>query len=243
MIEEPLSGGNTSEVTRAGDTVRRNTGPWTAAVHTLLNSWSEAGIAETPRALGIDERGREVLTFIEGSVLAGAPPQILWSPEVLQAAGRLLRRMHDASVPLVGRDELVWRMHAHPPVEVICHNDVAPYNLVHRDGSLVGVIDADLASPGSRLWDLAYLAYRIAPLAEDAPAFDPDRFGQPHDRIRALVKAYGGSFTVAEVKAAVVQRLDELAQYTDARAADTGRSDFLDHAAMYRRDARALRAT
>ncbi|MGH3740976.1 MAG: aminoglycoside phosphotransferase family protein, partial [Micromonosporaceae bacterium] len=31
--EIPLHGGNTSSVSRLGDTVRRNTGPWTRAVH------------------------------------------------------------------------------------------------------------------------------------------------------------------------------------------------------------------
>ena len=31
-------------------------------------------------------------------------------------------------------------------------------------------------------------------------------------------------------------RLDDLARYTDGRAAETGRTDFIDHAALYRRD-------
>ncbi|WP_224763527.1 phosphotransferase [Salinibacterium sp. ZJ70] len=241
MTEEELPGGNMTAVVRVGDTVRREAGPWTPAVHALLDAWAEAGIAESPRALGFDERGREILSFIDGDVLADAVPRILWSARVLDQCARLLRRLHDASTHLVGSD-LVWRGPVHPPFEVICHNDVAPYNLIERDGDVVGIIDADMASPGSRLWDLAYLVYRLAPFAEDADGFDPSLHGTADERMRALVAAYGGSFGDDEVRAMMVRRLERLAEFTDARAAETGRADFLDHASMYRRDAARLAA-
>ena len=41
--------------------------------------------------------------------------------------------------------------------------------------------------------------------------------------------------------AALVRRLDALAEFTENQAAATGRSDLAEHAAMYRRDARRLR--
>ena len=61
----PLAGGNMSSgVVRVGDTVRRPAGPWTPAVHALLTHLHAAGFPGAPRPLGIDEHGREVLTFI-----------------------------------------------------------------------------------------------------------------------------------------------------------------------------------
>lgn len=75
--------------------------------------------------------------------------------------------VHDASVPLVGQD-LVWSMPRHEPAEVICHNDAAPYNMTFIDGRIAGLFDFDTAAPGPRVRDLAYLAYRLAPLAEDS---------------------------------------------------------------------------
>ena len=67
--EQPLLGGNLSAgVVRVGDTVRRPAGPHTPAVHALLGYLHATGFDGAPRPLGIDERGREVLTFLPGTV-------------------------------------------------------------------------------------------------------------------------------------------------------------------------------
>lgn len=84
---------------------------------------------------------------------------------ILRESGALLRRIHDASTTLVGQPG-VWQLPTHQPVEVICHNDVAPYNMVFHQGNLRGLIDFDTASPGPRIWDLAYLAYQLVPFTE-----------------------------------------------------------------------------
>ncbi|WP_416900672.1 ammonium transporter [Micromonospora echinospora] len=64
--EIPLHGGNVSTVVRVGDTVRRNAGPWTPAVHALLRHLEYVGFTGAPRAYGMDERNREVLSYLEG---------------------------------------------------------------------------------------------------------------------------------------------------------------------------------
>ena len=237
--EEQLSGGNMEPVVRVGGTVRRTSGPWSPAVHRLLAALADAGIAEVPSVLGMDDRGREVLEFLDGEVLADAPLHVQWSEDVLAAAGRLLRRIHDASIALAAERELVWRSPRRAPAEVICHNDFAAYNLLVRDGRLSGVIDFDFASPGSRLWDLSYLAYRIVPFAEDAQGAQAlDR----RERLRRLIDAYGVPFGARDVVTTAADRLDDLAAFTRRRAAETDRADFHDHAAMYERDAAALRS-
>ena len=58
----------------------------------------------------------------------------------------------------------MWQSPTREPAEVVCHNDFAPYNTVFRDRRLTGVIDWDMASPGPRVRDLSYLAYRLVPL-------------------------------------------------------------------------------
>jgi hypothetical protein len=74
VAEERLDGGNIGGAVRAGDTVRRAAGPWTPAVHALLAHLAAKAFAGAPRPLGFDERGREVLTFLEGGT---------WSPGLI----------------------------------------------------------------------------------------------------------------------------------------------------------------
>ena len=186
MDEETLTGGNSTVVVRVGDTVRRTAGPWTASVQRLLSTLRDAGVSEVPEHLGLDEQGREMLSFLPGEVPDYPLPAWIWDPAILDQAGALLRRIHDASVPVLSTST-EWQLPTHQPVEVICHNDVAPYNMVFREHRLVGLIDFDTASPGPRIWDLAYLAYRLVPLtgepeAETLPPADRARPARPADR-------------------------------------------------------------
>ncbi|KRC62670.1 hypothetical protein ASE14_02250 [Agromyces sp. Root81] len=243
MDEELLSGGNMEPVVRVGDTVRRVPGEWTPTVHAWLRALRTGGIVEVPEPRGSDHRGREVLSYLSGSMLDRADPAVRWSPGVLEQAGRLLRRIHDVDLAF-DAESAVWRSPAHEPVEVICHNDFAPYNLLVDGDRLVGVIDFDMASPGPRIWDLAYLAYRLAPFAEDAEGFDELEAsgGEPRmARLDRLISSYGVPYEASAVLAAAVERLLDLAAFTDARAGETGRADLAAHAAMYRRDAERLR--
>jgi hypothetical protein len=167
--EEILSGGNISEVVRIGATVRRALRPWSPAVHGLLRHLEARGFDGVPRFLGVDSQNREVLTFIPGEVGAYPLPRYMWSDEVLIATAVLLRRFHDATVGYIAPPDAPWQL-VHPDAtrhEVICHNDVAPYNLVFVDERPRALIDFDTAGPGPRLWDIAYAAYRLVPLTDD----------------------------------------------------------------------------
>jgi Ser/Thr protein kinase RdoA (MazF antagonist) len=237
-VNAVLEGGNSNEVERIGDTVHRMAGAWTPAVHRLLQLLRESGIHEVPEPLGFDERGREILSFLDGETGNYPLPEWLWAPTIVDDAGALLRRIHDASVPLVNED-LEWAHEPRQPAEVICHNDVAPYNMAFRNGRLVGLFDFDTAAPGPRIWDLAYLAYRLAPLAEDVEPDAPAGAARL-DRIDRLIAAYGHPYRRAELLSTAVDRLVELADDTERRGAEPGREALLDHAAMYRRDAAAI---
>ena len=107
--------------------------------------------------------------------------------------------------------------------------------MVFRDGRLAALIDFDTASPGPRVWDFAYLAYRLVPVGENGGDTAPGA-SERHSRLDDLIRAYGLPFKHRDVYGTLVSRLEELAEFTDRRAAATGREDFLDHSAMYRRD-------
>ncbi|GIG26100.1 aminoglycoside phosphotransferase family protein [Cellulomonas denverensis] len=233
----PLAGGHVNTVIRVGDTVRRSAGPWTPTVHALL-AWARArGAWMVPTPLGVDEQGREMLSWIPGTTGDFPLPDWVWHPRTVQQAGAFLRIWHDATVgfPVQAGP---WRLPAHEPAEVICLNDAAPYNMVHAAGRLVGFIDIDMASPGPRVWDLAYLAYRLCSFCSDSPTpggLDPLR------RLDSLLQAYGEDApAAADVLATMVPRLDELADWTDRHAEDSRQPELHAHADLYRRDARRL---
>jgi hypothetical protein len=138
-IELRLQAG-TSSVWRRGATIRRSTGPWTPAVHGLLRHLEAAGFQGAPRVLGLDEQGREVLTYLEGEVSDYPTAPELWSEEVMEEVAGLLRRLHDATVGL-DLPGSGWREGAAAPEggEVICHNDVAHYNTVFPGRAAGGV--------------------------------------------------------------------------------------------------------
>jgi Ser/Thr protein kinase RdoA (MazF antagonist) len=183
-------------------------------VHALLRHVRARGIDWVPEPRGRDEAGCEVVSFLPGEVPAYPMPEWVWADAVVAAAARLLRRLHDATVGFA-HPGAHWRMPAHDPAEVVCHNDFAPYNLVFRDRLPVAVIDFDTASPGPRAWDLAYLAYRVVPLTApgnpDAPATpEPERAR----RLALLCDAYGPPAAPAAVRALLPRRLEELRAFT-----------------------------
>ncbi len=186
--EVPLGGGNMSAgVVRVGDTVRRPAGPWTPAVHALLAHLHDAGFDGAPRPLGIDERGREVLTFIPGAVAWPGGFRLLDDDARLRRAARLIREFHDAVAGFTPPPGARWQ--ALIPAggqEIIAHHDLAPWNLVTGDRQWA-FIDWDTAAPGTRLEDLAYAAHGFAPLSA-GPAF---RCGDAARRLRLIADAYG----------------------------------------------------
>lgn len=209
-------GGNVTSVIRVGMTVRRGIGPWSPSVQQLLRHLEEVGFDGAPRFLGVDEHGREILSYLPGEVGHYPLPETFWSPASLTAAARLLRRFHDATVSFVAPIDAVWQMaDSNLPVhEVICHNDAAPHNVVFVNGLPVAWIDFDTAGPGPRIRDVAYSAYRFVPLAEEAHARSLG-FHHPNEvagRLRAFCDAYGledRSLLLATVE----ERLEELVEW------------------------------
>src|SRR5262245_65325758 len=84
---------STPGVVRVGDTVRRPMGANAEYVHALLVHLEQSGFEGAPRYLGVDRKGREILSFIEGF----SPPHngFELSEEAVRAGARLVRDVHD----------------------------------------------------------------------------------------------------------------------------------------------------
>ncbi len=152
--EQKLTGGNVAAgVVRIGRTVRKPWTPATPSVHAYLTAVRREGV-DVPRALGRDDRGRQIIEYVPGRLALDPDPLSL---DGLARVGGLIRGIHDASATFQPGADARWDTAiATPGDELVCHNDLAPWNLIV--GERWVFIDWDGAAPSTRLWDLAYAA-------------------------------------------------------------------------------------
>lgn len=173
-----LPGGLMQKVVRVGDTVRRAPRGNVEFIRELLGNLEAAGFTGVPRWLGIDEKGREIFSYVEGKI----PLRLAhFDDATLCEAARFIRRYHDATSRFFegGR--------------VACHNDLSPCNFAFRDGVPSAIIDFDSAAEGERIFDLAYAAWTWL------------NFGSKHvpeeqlRRLRLFAQAYGTEIELGAV--------------------------------------------
>jgi hypothetical protein len=196
-VEVYLTGGRTtSGVVRVGNTVLRPTRDGSSFVHSLLQHLEAKNFSGSPRYLGIDGRGREILSFIPGEV-----PAELGGLSLAQVAAgaTLLRSFHDAT------EDCILRGNS----EVVCHGDPSPCNTVFREGRPCAFIDFDSACPGERAWDIGYAAWMWLDIGND----EIDARHQ-YQALKAYMAAYGAVANVEPV-AAVLHAQRRLCDRTD----------------------------
>lgn len=218
--EESLEGGNAAEgVVRLGDTVRKPWLPTTAATNSYVTHLRAAGI-DAPRPLGRDEHGRQIIEFVPGRLAQDDQP---FGVAALQRVGHLVRRIHDASADYPVPDAQWPVLIPVPDPNLICHNDLAPWNLI--TGERWVFIDWDGAGPSTRLWDLAYSAQAFANMNPSAPVADAAA------RLRAFVDGYGADHGIRDaLPAAIADRtiaMYELLRASHARGQEPWASMFV----------------
>lgn len=204
---------STPSVWRVGETIHRKSRAQSTLPTELLVHLEQEGFAAVPRYLGVDEQGREMLTFIHGEV---PPAPQSYDDAQLAAAAGLLRRFHDATANFPGREGF----------EVICHHDFCPSNCVFQDGSPVAIIDFDTAAPGMRLHDLGWAVPTFLNLGH------PDYgIAEQKRRLQLFAAAYG--LAPSEVPELVVHITASLSHKAN-RAHHLGRDGLREWAVMCR---------
>ncbi|WP_214760073.1 phosphotransferase [Exiguobacterium sp. s129] len=197
--EKRLSGGNVSTVYKKGNYVYRTQKEGSERIHRWLRHLEAKQLSGVPRFIGIDDRGREVLTYLEGETADYPLKSYMWSDEAIQDVARLMRHLHDASTDFEWSSEWAPIDNTPQPLEVICHNDFAVYNTIFHEGKVSGIIDFDLAAPGPRAWDIVYALYTFVPLSRRHQAesgeviyYDAIRDDKSYqERVSLFLKAYG----------------------------------------------------
>lgn len=226
--EERLSGGNVSTVYKKGNYVYRTQKDGSSNIHRLLRHLEAKGISEVPRFVGIDEQGREILTYLNGETADYPLKSYMWSDEAIQDAARLMRRLHDASSDFEWSAEWVPIDNTPQPLEVICHNDFAVYNTIFYEGKVSGIIDFDLAAPGPRAWDIVYALYTFVPLSRRHQAesgeviyYDAVRDDETYKkRVSLFLKAYGWDDAKEDLFEMLQLRIEALCLLMKRKAAE-----------------------
>lgn len=184
LAEIPLLGGQlTPGIARVGNTVRRLPKGNVAFVHDLLVFLEDQGFPFAPRFLGMDEQGREILSYLEGEIWPDSGSGL--SDDLLEQAARAIRRYHDATAG----SSLAQGS------EIVAHHELGPHNTIFQDGHLVGFIDWDDATPGARLRDLANAIYNYV----DISHWSNQEANEQTRRIRLMCVAYGWNDPIALV--------------------------------------------
>jgi hypothetical protein len=215
--------GQSGGVERAGRTVRRPAGPWTPAVHEFLRFLCGEGLRGVPEVHGI-EGDRDVLTYLAGRSVPVDREVVL--DDVLVEAVTWLRDFHDIAEGFRPERPLCWRSGEAEllPDQIVCHNDPGTYNWIIEGGHFVAMIDWDMAGPGQRVDDLAFLAWTAVPF--DRPGADEEIVR----RLDLVVDAYGewGPLTVLQAVADRMElacsRIEAGQQRGDAAMINLGRA-------------------
>ncbi|MFC4590877.1 phosphotransferase [Sphaerisporangium corydalis] len=178
---------------RVGDTVRRPMRPSSPAVHALLSHLEAVGFDGAPRVLGVDERGRQILTYVSGQAAIRPLHPYAVGEEALAGLAALVRRFHDATESFVPPPDAVWEegsMEDAAP-ELVGHCDITPENVIFRGKKPWALIDFDMARPTTRLFDIVTALRHWAPIADP---IDRDPLQCHLDvgaRLRLFCDAYG----------------------------------------------------
>jgi hypothetical protein len=199
--------GNVGGAVRVGDTVRRATGPWTEAVHALLDYLSTR-VPGVPKVLGYDEHGREVLSYLDGRVV-DIDTELLSTEQIVSVVS-WTRDFHEAVAGFAHPGP--WRYFRVPAPTLIGHNDIAPYNVCFEGDEVTGVFDWDLAGPTTPLLELAFIAWNCVPLWRDIGP------GLAAERLRTIATTYGG-FDARQILHTVPPRIQAMLDWIPAAAA------------------------
>lgn len=194
-MEVNLNNTNKHPIVKIGNTVHRPTGWWTPSVHKLLNYLESVGFKYSPRVLGFDEKGREILSFIEGDSGKDGWSKIT-SEGGLRKFANLLREYHRSVSGFKPSNDSIWayKEGGLNEGEIICHGDFGPWNVVWQESEPVGIVDWDFVLPANPQYDVFYALEYVAPFRDDETCINIHQFSEIPDRkhrIKVFLEAYG----------------------------------------------------
>jgi len=136
----------------------------------------------------------------------------------MEKLGQTMRKFHDVTENFVQQENDSWML-SYPGMrdkEVICHNDIAPYNTVFENGIPTAFIDFDTCCPAPRIWDIVYAMYRFVPFVQK---YHTENHAHKRDCIEAFFKGYNIPCP-EDLFVVMIERLQTLADFILQEAND-----------------------
>lgn len=191
-VEQDLPKGDVTEgVVRIGDTVRRPHHDGSIAIAHYLDHLEVAGFAGSPRYLGRDDTGRDVLTFLGGDVASASPEAWAADNELLASIADLLLELHRAAAGFDEDEQLFPRLPEDSGPTVVSHLDVTPQNVIVCGGRAVGLIDFDLSRRATPYLECRNTALHCVPLVDPVDVYPEWQGIDQLGRLRLFIDRFG----------------------------------------------------
>ncbi|WP_321387057.1 phosphotransferase [uncultured Enterococcus sp.] len=155
--------GNMSTITKKGNTLYKSK-PYNSQTMKRFLNYMEPYNLNIPKYLG-ETSDKIHLSYVKGNSIHSDADSIPFEKKVLMisSAAKLLATFHRATenFPVLEEDQYFLSYNGSFEIDVICHNDFAPYNVTFEAFEAVGLIDFDTICPAPREWDIAYALYRF----------------------------------------------------------------------------------
>lgn len=198
--------------------MRRVAHSGSATIQSFLRHLREAGLRTVPQPLSLDNQFEE-LSYLPGRCFSPLEPRtaVAWHDNTLRQLGQIARSFHDVSAVFLRQVDGDWFPFAEAcdEPEVVCHNDLGPWNAPITDEGMISIIDWEMASPGRKIWDVAHVAWNWI------PCYSPEerhRLGYVGSwafdtRLKVLLDSYGQSWTPRQILEAVIARQERVLRF------------------------------
>ncbi|MFD1902163.1 phosphotransferase [Enterococcus termitis] len=177
--------GNMSTITKKGNTIYKSK-PYNSQTMKRFLNYMERYNLNMPRYLG-ETADKIHLSYVKGNSIHINIDSIPFEEKVvmINSAAQLLATFHKATENflILEEDKYFLSYNGSLEIDVICHNDFAPYNLTFENFEAIGIIDFDTICPAPREWDIAYALYRFI-------LIDKNRESEYQELIKLFLKAY-----------------------------------------------------
>jgi hypothetical protein len=199
VTEQPLPKGDVTEgVVRVGDTVRRPHHEKSLAIGRYLDHLAASGFTGSPRYLGRDDEGRDMLTFMTGDVASASPEPWAADDALLVSVADLVLGLQRAAAGFDLDEQLFPRLPDDVGPTVVSHLDVTPQNVVVRAGRAVGLIDFDLARRATPYLECRNTAVHWVPMVDPVDIYPKWSGVDQLGRLRLFVDRFAMSRDLRE---------------------------------------------